>query len=98
MKYTCFRIFGALGQFGKTGPKYPNGLGYIESNAKSSTAHLAPNDVRSPANFYSSISGDRFNFCYQFFNLGMHIYEKIEKYIHESKFVHQKKLKRLSKF
>ena len=28
----------------------------------------------------------------------MHIYEKIEKSIHESKFVHQKKLKRLSKF
>ena len=28
----------------------------------------------------------------------MRIYEKIEKSIHESKFVHQKKLKRLSKF
>ena len=53
---------------------------------------------RCQAKFHSSISGDRFNFCNQFFNLGMHIYEKIEKSIHESKFVHQKKLKRFSKF
>ena len=36
---------GALGQFGETGPKYPNGLGYTESTAKSSIPHLAPNDV-----------------------------------------------------
>ena len=36
---------------------------------------------RCQAKFHSSISGDRFNFCNQFFNLGMGIYEKIEKYI-----------------
>ena len=43
----CFRVIGALGQFGGTGLKYstPNGLGYTESKAKSSTPHLAPNDV-----------------------------------------------------
>ena len=45
LNYTCFRVFGALGQFGETGPKYPNGLGYTESNTKSSTAHLTPNGV-----------------------------------------------------
>ena len=44
---SCFRVFGALGQFGGTGPKYstPNRLGYTESKAKSSTPHLAPNEV-----------------------------------------------------
>ena len=45
MNYTCVRLFGALGQFGKTGLKYLNGLGYTESNAKSSTPHLTPNGV-----------------------------------------------------
>ena len=60
---------------GKLDPYTGNGLGYKESNAK--------------ANFHSSISGDRFKFCNQFFNLGMCIYDKIEKSIHESKFVHQ---------
>ena len=93
--YTCFRVFGALGQSGETRPKYPNGLGHTESNVFNSTFDTK---WRRQANFHSSISGDRFNFCNQFFNLGMRIYEKIEKSIHESKFVHQKKLKRLSKF
>ena len=36
---------GHLGQFGETGLKYPNGLGYTKSNAKSSTPHLTPNGV-----------------------------------------------------
>ena len=45
MNYTCVRLFGALGQFGKTGLKYLNGLGYTESNAKSSTPHLTPTCV-----------------------------------------------------
>ena len=44
---SCFRVVGALGQFGGTEPKYstPNGLGYTESKATSSTPHLAPNEV-----------------------------------------------------
>ena len=44
---SCFRVFGSLGQFGGTGPKYSttNGLGYTESKAKSSTPHLAPNEA-----------------------------------------------------
>ena len=44
---SCFRVVGALGQFGGTEPKYStlNGLGYTESKAKSSTPHLAPNEV-----------------------------------------------------
>ena len=44
---SCFRVFEALGQFGGTEPKYstPNGLGYTESKAKSSTPHLARNEV-----------------------------------------------------
>ena len=43
----CFRVFGALGQFGGTGPKYStlNGLGYTGSKAKSSTPHLALNEI-----------------------------------------------------
>ena len=45
MNYTCVRVFGVLGPFGETGLKYPNGLGYTESNAKSSTPHLTPNGV-----------------------------------------------------
>ena len=42
-----FIVFEALGQYGRTGPKYstPNGLGYTKSMAKSSTPHLAPNEV-----------------------------------------------------
>ena len=44
---SCFRVFGVLGQFGGTGPKYstPNGLGYTEGKAESSTPYLAPNEV-----------------------------------------------------
>ena len=44
---SCFRVSGALGQFGGTGPKYstPNRLGYTVSKAKSSTSHLAPDEV-----------------------------------------------------
>ena len=44
---SCFRVFGALGQFEGTGPKYstPNRLGYTGSKAESSTPHLAPNGV-----------------------------------------------------
>ena len=44
---SCFSIFGALGQCGETGPKHstPNGLVYSESRVKSSTPHLAPNEV-----------------------------------------------------
>ena len=44
---SCFRVSGTLGEFGKTGPKYstPNGLRYIVSKTKSSTPHLAPNEV-----------------------------------------------------
>ena len=44
---SCFSVFGALGQCGGTRPKYstPNWLGYTESKAKSSTQHLAPNEV-----------------------------------------------------
>ena len=37
-------VFGALGQFGGTGPKY-NGLGYTENKTESSIPHLAPNEV-----------------------------------------------------
>ena len=71
--YTCFRVFGALGQFGETRPKYPNGLGHTEGNVFNSTS-----DTKwcRQANFHSSISRDRFNLCNQFFNLGMRIYEK----------------------
>ena len=88
--YTCFRVFGALGQFGETRPKYPNGLGHTEGNVFNSTSDTK---WRRQANFHSSISRDRFNLCNQVFNLG-----KKEKSIRESKFVHQKKFKRLSKF
>ena len=44
---SCFRVFGALSQFGGTGPKYStrNGLGYSENKANFSTPHLAPNEV-----------------------------------------------------
>ena len=55
---------------------------------------MTPNDVVR----LISIQAFPFNFCNQFFNLDMRIYEEIEKSIHESKFFHQKKLKRLSNF
>ena len=45
LSYTCFKVFEALGQFGGTGQNPPNGLGYTESIFKSSTLHLAPNEV-----------------------------------------------------
>ena len=30
LSYTWFRVFGALAQFGETGPKYPKELGQIK--------------------------------------------------------------------
>ena len=47
---SCFRVSGALGQFGGTGLKYStqNGLGYTENKTKSSTPHLAPKEVSRP--------------------------------------------------
>ena len=61
---------------GELGPKYstPNGLGYTESKAKSSTPHMAPNEVFRLS--FLSISGDWTIFCNKIFNLGMHIDEK----------------------
>ena len=53
---------------------------------------------RCQAKFHSSISGDWFNFCNQFFNLGMRIYEKIEKSIHESKLFIKKSWKDFQSF
>ena len=38
-------IWGIRSIWGELGPNTPNGLGYTESNAKSSTLHLVPNEV-----------------------------------------------------
>ena len=86
---SCFRVFGALGQFGGTEPKYSNsnGLGYTESKTKSSTPHLAPIEV------FSLIFIEAFQVIDLIFAIGFSIWActlmKTQKSNDQSKFAYQ---------
>ena len=54
--FLYLRVFGALEQVGKIGPKYTNqGQGYTESNSKYSTPHFKSNDTQLKCKGHSKV-------------------------------------------